>query len=498
VATYEGGGYVVPLFRAANATLATLQSLNANSFLDVASRALFVDLTVYNGNINLFMVVRLLFEFPPSGGVLASANWASVKLLRYVTTGDFVIAAFEVIFFMFIVYFTFEEIIEIRILGVRYFKSVWNWLDLINIALAIVTIGFNLYRLQEVNNLLSGLIANQNAYANFTMLGFWQTQMDYVAAVNLFFVWIKIFKYMSFNKTMTQLSRTLSESSKDLFGFAVLFFLVFFAYAQLGYLLFGTVLHAFSTFGNSCFTLFLIILGEFDFTSIESANRILGPIFFTTYVFFVFFVLFNMFIAIINEAYMIVKERIKTEEDYFPIAKYVRRRYLRALDRVLLKKQHVDALDAALKNADGNADNVVDADELRRQGLGEAEIASLMRRFDRDATGNLDASEQGELRRVLEKKRQTLNRREQQLREEATTVAAAAGTISGNPRRRMSIANMPKELLETPTMGEFREYVDGLDSACRIRFSPMCNNLCLASPRGSLCWRRMWAICSRR
>lgn len=41
----------------------------------------------------------------------------------------------------------------------------------------------------------------------------------------------------------------------------------------------------------SSFTQFRIILGDFDYNAIDNANRILGPIYFVTYVFFVFFVL---------------------------------------------------------------------------------------------------------------------------------------------------------------------------------------------------------------
>ena len=96
-------------------------------------------------------------------------------------------------------------------------------------------------------------------------------------AVCVFLAWIKLFKYISFNKTMTQLSSTLSrvctvpiihgllkylfeysilirlifnykstyltfsfQCAGDVLGFAVMFFIVFFAFAQLGYLLFGT------------------------------------------------------------------------------------------------------------------------------------------------------------------------------------------------------------------------------------------------------------------
>lgn len=39
------------------------------------------------------------------------------------------------------------------------------------------------------------------------------------------------------------------------------------------------------------FTQFRIILGDFDYNAIDNANRILGPVYFVTYVFFVFFVL---------------------------------------------------------------------------------------------------------------------------------------------------------------------------------------------------------------
>lgn len=58
----------------------------------------------------------------------------------------------------------------------------------------------------------------------------------------------QVFKYISFNKTMTQLSTTLGRCAKDIVGFAIMFFIVFFAYAQLGYLLFGMEVDSFSTF----------------------------------------------------------------------------------------------------------------------------------------------------------------------------------------------------------------------------------------------------------
>ena len=65
----------------------------------------------------------------------------------------------------------------------------------------------------------------------------------------------QLFKYISFNKTMTQLSSTLARCAKDLLGFAVMFFIIFFAFAQLGYLIFGTLIRDFSSFGNAVYVI---------------------------------------------------------------------------------------------------------------------------------------------------------------------------------------------------------------------------------------------------
>lgn len=124
-----------------------------------------------------------------------------------------------------------------------------------------------------MDNLLAKLLEQPDTYADFEFLAFWQTQYNNMNAVNLFFAWIKVepgslafiymsrlpvtacslrqvFKYISINKTMTQLSSTLGRCAKDILGFAVMFFIVFFAYAQLGYLLFGMEVEAFSTFAR--------------------------------------------------------------------------------------------------------------------------------------------------------------------------------------------------------------------------------------------------------
>lgn len=100
--------------------------------------------------------------------------------------------ACEGIFILFIVYYTIEEILEIKKHKLKYFKSFWNVLDIIVIFLGYVAIVFNIYRTLAVGDLLEGLLADNKQYANFDSLGFWQTQFNNMVAVAVFFAWIKV------------------------------------------------------------------------------------------------------------------------------------------------------------------------------------------------------------------------------------------------------------------------------------------------------------------
>ncbi|NXA46347.1 PK2L2 protein, partial [Nothocercus julius] len=304
---YSNGGFIFNLPKSKQESVEKLVFLRQNSWLTRGTRAVFIDFSMYNANINLFCIIRLVVEFPATGGALTSSQIYSVKLLRYVTYYDYFLASCEVTFCLFVIAFIIHEVIKIAKLKTEYFRSAWNWLNILLVVISILAIAFNIYRTVEVSLLMEELLSNSSVYPDFYFLASWQVHYNNMIAVNVFFAWIKIFKYVSFNKTMTQLSSTLSRCAKDIIGFAIMFFIIFFAYAQLGYLVFGSQVDEFSTFQNCIFTQFRIVLGDFNFATIEEVNSILGPIYFITFVFSVFFVLLNMFLAIINDTYSEVK-----------------------------------------------------------------------------------------------------------------------------------------------------------------------------------------------
>ncbi|XP_074647871.1 polycystin-2-like isoform X2 [Tubulanus polymorphus] len=419
ITSYGGGGYVQDLKLTKAESTEIIRALKDNLWLDRGTRVVFIDFTVYNANINLFCVVRLVFEFPATGGAITSSVFRTVKLIRYATALDHFVLVCECIFVLFIIYYSIEEIIEIKKHKFSYFKSFWNILDVIVIIISIVCIAFNIYRTLVVTQKLETLLKNSQSFMDFEKLSYYQVEFNNAVAITIFFSWIKVFKYISFNKTMTQLSSTLSRSAKDLAGFFVMFFIIFFAFAQLGYLIFGTQIRDFKSFFDAVFTLLRIILGDFDFHEMERAHYILGPLYFLLYVFFVFFVLINMFLAIINDTYSEVKADIANQKNEFEMADYFKKGYNKMLDKLSLKRDKIVDIQKALQSADINQDKQLDFEEwrqdLKTRGYADTEIEAVFAKYDLDGDRVLDEEEQRKMQADLEGQKVALNKEYEEL-----------------------------------------------------------------------------------
>ncbi|PAV91673.1 hypothetical protein WR25_23154 [Diploscapter pachys] len=310
IASYGGGGFLqrLPLDDPLTAQ-ANILNLKSNRWIDRGTRLVIVDFALYNANVNLFCVAQLLFELPATGGVLTTARFTTMDLIRYSGTFGKITIAFEGIFVGFILFFLFEEIMELIRVRVKYFKSFWNIVDVIQILLAGYGIWLSYHRTAVAINRVNSVLKNGLTYASFDDVVDAVNRYNDIVSITIFLSWIKLFQYISVNKTMSQLSATLSRSAKDIGGFAVMFAVFFFAYAQFGYLVFGTQIADYSTFYDAVFALLRTILGDFDFDALESTNRILGP---------------NMFLAIINDSYVEVKAELARKKDGLSLMDWIR------------------------------------------------------------------------------------------------------------------------------------------------------------------------------
>lgn len=456
-------GFMITLGKYRTDSESILSELKSNRWIDLYTRAVIVDFTVYNGNVNLFNQIRLVMEFPPTGGVLNSWTVRTSKLLRYVSTFDFVVAAMEILFVLFTIYYTMEEIIDICYKRCKYFKDPYNLLDLFILALSYLCMALSLYRTIQVNILLDKLLTNNSKFQNFDTLTFCQELFNQASAIMIFFAWIKIFKYISLNRTLDQLNSTLRKSAKDIMYFIVIFFIVFFAYGALGYLLFGETIPDYQNFFKTLFTLFRTLLGDFDFVTLRTNFPVLGPIYFMSFVFIGFFILLNMFMAIINDSYTQVKEEMANSQPEFMLSDYLKLNYAKVVDKLNLRRNRIMDIQEVLKSDEVSSKDELDFNTWRRllkkKGYADMEIEALFSRYDKDFDHKLNEVEKLKLVRDIAKARNNISEEYKNFKEKRATASKKDAFEVGDEQADEEDSNEPRQM----TRDDFEYAVGRID-----------------------------------
>uniref|UniRef100_A0A8D2D566 Polycystin 2 like 2, transient receptor potential cation channel n=1 Tax=Sciurus vulgaris TaxID=55149 RepID=A0A8D2D566_SCIVU len=208
VGVYRNGGYIFTLSKSKSETKSKFIDLRLNSWITRGTRVIFIDFSLYNANVNLFCIIRLVAEFPATGGILTSWQFYSVKLLRYVSYYDYFIASCEVTFCIFLIVFTTQEIKKVKEFKSAYLKSIWNWLELLLLLLCFTAVFFNIYCNVQLFLLLGQLLENTEKYSDFYFLAYWHIYYNNIIAVTIFFAWIK-------NMFLAIINDTYSEVKAD-------------------------------------------------------------------------------------------------------------------------------------------------------------------------------------------------------------------------------------------------------------------------------------------
>jgi polycystin 1L2 len=236
---YSGGGYVYELRKDVSQMQQQLQQLQNEEWVDKYTRAVFIEFTVYNPQINLFGVSTLLAEFRPSGGVFTSYRFEPTMLLPYVTDVFLFQIACEIIYFSFCFYFLVKLIRALVKEKWSYFKQFWNLIELGICAVSVGAIVVYFSKLIMVNGLTSYFKETHgNSYMKFQYIGYWSEMYSYMIGWLVFLATMKFLKLLRFNKRISLLASTLKNASKDLLHFGIVFNIVYLAFIQLFYLTF--------------------------------------------------------------------------------------------------------------------------------------------------------------------------------------------------------------------------------------------------------------------
>ena len=320
VAWYSGSGYATNLGYDQETSYTVIADLHSNGWIDVQTRAVFVEFTVYNANTNLFGIITIFIEFLPSSSAITKVDFQSSRFYLHLTGGQ-TLAHVLVIFFM--LYFLYREGKLVYKQRLAYFKGFWNWIETVLVISEFALIILFLARLYEVDRNLLQLRENPKDYVGFQYAGQADSFMTVVLGVLVFFYIIRFLRILRFNKNFLVIGRTLSRISSPILNFCVPFIFGFFAFSLFAYSVFSSELEDYSSFIRTMVTQFSMTLGDFDFEAIFMVNPALATLYFFAFIGLNVMVLMNMFIAIINDTYAEIQEETAEIENEFEIVDYV-------------------------------------------------------------------------------------------------------------------------------------------------------------------------------
>ena len=156
----------------------TANKLESWHWLNRQTRALFVELTTYNANINLYTAITLLFEFPEFGGIFYLKNIAPMRLKLYVGGFAFFIFACEMVFALFILGYTYIAFKKMYHHRMGYFNEFWNALDFAILMSSYAAIGVYVYRIDVTTKLMQRVRDLDGNFVNFQFVSYWNEVMS--------------------------------------------------------------------------------------------------------------------------------------------------------------------------------------------------------------------------------------------------------------------------------------------------------------------------------
>ncbi|CAF0958355.1 unnamed protein product [Adineta ricciae] len=313
--TYKGGGYVVSLGRTYDKSRTVLAELRSQNWLDQLTRAIFIDFSLYNANVNLFVSVTLSFEMTSMGSVIQDYQIKIFRLYDHIGGYGMLVYIFELLFVIFTIYSTIHEVLLLTKQKREYFYKFWNVISFITVVFSITTLLMygtkkTLTRLaiRSLKKTEMGEFVNFNAIASFDEV------YSYIVALITFFTMLKFLKLLRFNKRIDMLSKSLRYARTDLssFGFVFLIFIV--AYALMGFAIFGRTLSNFKSFATSLTTCFRMLLGEINAPDMFAVSRAYGIFYFLSFVMLVFIALLSIFLTILNDSFAHVKRELAASQ----------------------------------------------------------------------------------------------------------------------------------------------------------------------------------------
>ncbi|KAL5018661.1 hypothetical protein ScPMuIL_004383 [Solemya velum] len=316
---YGGGGYILNFDINKWASIQMLDELIKHGWLGRQTRAIFLEFTLYNPNINLFTYVIYLCEFPETGGII---TWSYIQPIRIHEKSDirgiYVLICQVTLVILFSVYFLkllhtlFRE-------KTAFFSSFWHIMDMFSVFICYALVAVFFMRKYYLNETLHKFKEDKKKFVDFQHIVVWDFVYNTILSFSVFFATLRVLKLLNYNQRMHAISSVIRNAASDLSGFFCVFIVAFTAFVLTGTLIFGYYLNEYRDFYHTVATLSNSFIGKNKLESMINSVPLLAKIYFFAYTMFIIMMLLNVFLSILNESITAVHKGLESEPEVYGV-----------------------------------------------------------------------------------------------------------------------------------------------------------------------------------
>ena len=316
---YDGGGFVADLGYDNHTGFSIVTNLQNNGWLDRQTRVVLAEFSTYNPSVNILGVATYFYEVDASGLIAASMQ---TRVLSLDFTGTPSHQFYFICLFLYIVFvllYFVREIFRLYNHRFRYFKLMWNWIEIFQIVFSLIAVVMYIIRQSKVMSTMGKLHRNIYENLSFQEAITCQEVENVVIGILTFIVTIKLLRIIRFNNYVVRFSKTLTISARYLSSFSIVLSIFFVAFLHFGVLMFGSVTERYSSMLKGAYFQLELTLGRVKarpINELAQANTIYAKIFAFLILFTLTILCMNFFIGIINDALLDAKNNVSESELY--------------------------------------------------------------------------------------------------------------------------------------------------------------------------------------
>ena len=282
-----------------------IENLKSNDWLDRQTRAVIVEFSAFNPSVNVLGIATYFYEVGASGYTATFKRIDVLSLHSSQTAAKEFYMICVLFFIVFVLLYLGREGYKLCKRGFRYFKSFWNWVELIQVFFSVLAVITHIVQEKNITSVIRKLQENLYGNVSFQEALVWREVDNVILGVLVFVVSVKLLRLIRFNKHVAVFSITVKNSARHLASFSVILLTLFVAFLHFGILIFGAGFERYSSTLKAIYFQLELTLGRVKARPINElalTNEMFGRIFASMVLLCITILAMNFFIVILNDA----------------------------------------------------------------------------------------------------------------------------------------------------------------------------------------------------